>query len=90
MSVAAFFHPTTTRTVPPRGLRAALAGVLGRIAAGPIAAGSITAGPIDDTVLRAIGSQAPAGPPMRLRARWEAVTAADGTAGLCARWHAES
>ncbi|MFE2413546.1 hypothetical protein ACFXDE_34955 [Kitasatospora sp. NPDC059408] len=85
MSVAAFFHPTTTRTVPPRGLRAALAGVLGRIAAG-----SITAGPIDDTVLRAIGSQAPAGPPMRLRARWEAVTAADGTAGLCARWHAEN
>lgn len=79
MSVTAIFHPTT-RTAPPRGLRAALSGALGRVAAGPI----------DDTVLRAIGSRAPAGPPVRLRARWEAVTAADGTARLRARWHTEN
>ncbi|MEU8515708.1 hypothetical protein AB0C76_29635 [Kitasatospora sp. NPDC048722] len=83
MSVAASFHPAP-RTAPPRGLRATPAGVLGRIAAGPIAAG-----PIADSVLQAIGSQAPAGPQVRLRARWETVTAADGTARPCARRHAE-
>ncbi|MEV7023439.1 hypothetical protein [Kitasatospora sp. NPDC093558] len=83
MSVTAFFHPTT-RTAPQRGLRAALAGALAGVL------GRIAAGPLDSSVLQAIGSQPPAGPPVRLRARWEAVTAADGSTRLCARWHAEN
>ncbi|MBV6695806.1 hypothetical protein [Kitasatospora aureofaciens] len=78
MSVVAFFHPT--RTLPRRGLRTALSGLLDRIAASPL----------DSSVLQAVDAQAPAGPPVRMRARWEAVTAADGSSRLRASWHAEN
>ncbi|MEU1289696.1 hypothetical protein [Kitasatospora sp. NPDC005856] len=78
MSVLATFH-----TAPPltgrrhTGLRTALIAVADRLAASPL----------DSPVLNAVDAQAPAGPPVRLRARWQAVTAADGATRLEATWH---
>ncbi|MFI2606511.1 hypothetical protein [Kitasatospora sp. NPDC018619] len=84
MSVVAAFRPARPSTDRGR-LRSALAAVGRRLAASPL----------DHPVLRA--APAPAAGPAggggagggRLRARWRAVTAPDGTTRLEAAWHPE-
>ncbi|MBD0690036.1 hypothetical protein [Streptomyces sp. CBMA123] len=79
MSIVAAFQPALPSSDPGR-LRAALAAVGRRLATSPL----------DNTVLRAVGTPAttlPSSRPTRLRASWHSVTGSDGAARLEASWH---
>ncbi|WP_406194896.1 hypothetical protein OH807_06230 [Kitasatospora sp. NBC_01560] len=73
MATLAAFHAPAA----PGRLRTTVSGILRRLAASPL----------DSPVLDAIAAQAPAGPPVRMRAHWKAVTTTDGTTRLEATWH---
>ncbi|MFB7666936.1 hypothetical protein ACFC1R_23805 [Kitasatospora sp. NPDC056138] len=77
MSVFTAIHVPPPLARPRTGLRAALAGVVRRLAASPL----------DHPVLYAVAAQASAGPPVRMRSRWHTVTTPDGSRRLEASWH---
>ncbi|MFJ9846710.1 hypothetical protein ACIRYZ_41015 [Kitasatospora sp. NPDC101155] len=69
MSVFTAIHVPVPLARPRTGLRAALAGVIRRLAASPL----------DHPVLHAVAAQAPAAEPVRMRSRRHGVTAPEGT-----------